>query len=75
MPLYVIHNEDESTPALDANFAHVVRAKDAREARQLASKAAVDDDPTLWLDPRRSTIRQLRAAGPSVVIMSESNGF
>lgn len=75
MPLYVITNEDKNTPPLDANFAHVIRAKDAREARELASKAAIDDDPTLWLDPKRSTIRQLRATGPSRVIMSESNGF
>lgn len=51
----------------------VVLASDAREARQLAYKAARRDRPSKeradrWLDPQRSTCRRQSAGHPHVLL-------
>lgn len=51
----------------------VIRAKDARQARRIASKEEYDPfwDTTNLLDPKRSTCEQLKPEGKSGIILSD----
>jgi len=68
--------EGSSAPWLSFHncmFGFVVRARHEDEARTQAAKQAGDEGPDAWLSPRLSSCVELKADGPSEVILAAYN--
>jgi hypothetical protein len=57
----------------DANNGFVIRAETEQHAREIASQQRGDEGSSTWLDPRRSSCRELTADGPTEVIIRDFN--
>jgi hypothetical protein len=68
MPLYFLSRPDCSYDELREV---VVRAKDEKEARQLASAYRGDEGEWVWLDNTRSTCEKLQVRGESGVVCAD----
>ena len=58
-------------PAYDKAYGFMVRAKDAGEARRLASDQAGDEGRDAWLSEKYSTCVELQKSGPASVLMRD----
>lgn len=65
MPLYILNRPDCSYDELREV---VVRAKDEKEARLLASAYKGDEGTEVWLDEKQSTCKKLQVRGKSGVV-------
>lgn len=68
MPLYLLERV-ACTVGYDETESVVVRAKDSKEARQLASTACGGEGKAAWLSRTTSRCQRLPACGVSVVII------
>ncbi len=68
MPLYFLSRPDCSYGELREV---VVRAKDQKEARQLASAYKGDEGTEVWLDKKQSTCEKLQVRGKSGVVCAD----
>jgi hypothetical protein len=70
MPLYIL-NRPEPECSYDELREIVVRAKNEKEARTLASAYRGDEGKEVWLDGKQSTCEKLQVRGKSVVICAD----
>jgi hypothetical protein len=70
MPLYIL-NRPEPECSYDELREVVVRAKNEKEARTLASAYRGDEGKEVWLDGKQSTCEKLQVRGKSVVICAD----
>jgi hypothetical protein len=77
MKLWLLRPVDETLepwmPWYDRMFGFVVRAKDERTARRLASSRAGDEGPEAWLAADHSTCVEVKPDGPEEVLMEDYN--
>ena len=76
MNLYLLERKDEKI-LYDANDGFVVRAKSAKRARDLANLRVSDERHSLgddiWLNPKKSSCRQIKKTGLEMIILRDYN--
>lgn len=76
MNLYLLKRKDEEI-LYDANDGFVIRAKSARRARVLAYYKTSDEGHFMgsdfWLNPKKSSCRQIKKTGLEMIILQDYN--
>lgn len=71
MKLYLLRPVKPWEPGYDKAAGFIVRAKTARQARDLASNDAGDEGPGVWLNPKDTTCEIVTAAGAISVLIRD----
>ena len=69
MKLYVLRRIDEAS--YDEARAMVVRAKNSRMARKIASGHRGDEGCDVWLNPVKTSCKELKVDGPEEMIVCD----
>jgi len=70
--LKAVEGDEHFNPWYDKSFAHVVRAKNEKEARGFAAKQSGDEGSQVWLDDKSTSCEVLTAKGKEGSIITDT---
>lgn len=71
MKLWILGRKDDVD--WDENRGFIIRAETAQEARRTASLNASDEGAETWIQPQKSTCKELREGGRRGIILRDFN--